>query len=288
MNQPPRLTLLWTYLKILLGAALYAAGFQFFLYPNAIVSGGITGISMILNYLTQIPVGITAIVLNIPIFILGLIFIGGRFILRSLWGMMVSYVAIDLFALIPLDITQNPLLGAIFGGVLSGVGLGIVFSAGASTGGMDIVAKLVRRKLAYINMGQVMLGLDFAVILVFSLLFQRLEAGLYAIIAIYLSSKMVDVLLYGTKYAKAAYIVSEKSQEISQRITKELGRGATLLSGRGAFTGDEKSVIFCAIKNRQIVELKRLVKDCDEQAFMIILEAREVLGHGFELIDPNN
>ncbi len=288
MNQPPRLTLLWTYLKILLGAALYAAGFQFFLYPNAIVSGGITGISMILNYLTQIPVGITAIVLNIPIFILGLIFIGGRFILRSLWGMLVSYVAIDLFALIPLDITQNPLLGAIFGGVLSGVGLGIVFSAGASTGGMDIVAKLVRRKLAYINMGQVMLGLDFAVILVFSLLFQRLEAGLYAIIAIYLSSKMVDVLLYGTKYAKAAYIVSEKSQEISQRITKELGRGATLLSGRGAFTGDEKSVIFCAIKNRQIVELKRLVKDCDEQAFMIILEAREVLGHGFELIDPNN
>ena len=280
MNQPPRLTLLWTYLKILLGAALYAAGFQFFLYPNAIVSGGITGISMILNYLTQIPVGITAIVLNIPIFILGLIFIGGRFILRSLWGMLVSYVAIDLFALIPLDITQNPLLGAIFGGVLSGVGLGIVFSAGASTGGMDIVAKLVRRKLAYINMGQVMLGLDFAVILVFSLLFQRLEAGLYAIIAIYLSSKMVDVLLYGTKYAKAAYIVSEKSQEISQRITKELGRGA--------FTGDEKSVIFCAIKNRQIVELKRLVKDCDEQAFMIILEAREVLGHGFELIDPNN
>ena len=288
MNQPPRLTLLWTYLKILLGAALYAAGFQFFLYPNAIVSGGITGISMILNYLTQLPVGITAIVLNIPIFILGLIFIGGRFILRSLWGMLVSYAAIDLFALIPLDITQNPLLGAIFGGVLSGAGLGIVFSAGASTGGMDIVAKLVRRKLAYINMGQVMLGLDFAVILVFSLLFQKLEAGLYAIIAIYLSSKMVDVLLYGTKYAKAAYIVSEKSQEISQRITKELGRGATLLSGRGAFTGDEKSVIFCAIKNRQIVELKRLVKDCDEQAFMIILEAREVLGHGFELIDPNN
>lgn len=277
---------LFDQVKILLGAALYAAGFQFFLYPNSIVSGGITGVSMILNYLTGLPVGLTAIALNVPIFVLGLVFIGGKFVLRSLLGMLFSYAAIDLFSLLPLVVTREPLLGALFGGLLCGAGLGTVFSAGASTGGMDILAKLVRKKLPFVNMGQVILGLDLLVILAFSLLFQQLEAGLYAVIAIYVSSKLVDVLLYGTKYAKAVYIVSDNSHRIAQRITRELSRGATLLPGEGAFTGQTRPVVFCAIKKRQIVTLKRLVRAEDPAAFMIILEAREVLGHGFQRIDP--
>ena len=275
------------FLKILFGAAIYAAGFQFFLYPGGIPSGGVTGISMIINYLTELPVGIMAIILNVPIFILGLLLIGGKFILRSLVGMLASYVFIDLFALIPLQITDAPLLCALFGGLLSGAGVGIVFSAGASTGGMDITAKLVRKKFPYVNMGTVILTLDIGVLLAFALLFRAYEASLYALIGRYLSSKMVDVLLYGTKYAKAAYIVSANSEALSRRITAELARGATLLEGRGAFTGDSRPVIFCAIKNRQIVDLKRIVKETDENAFMIILEAREVLGYGFERIDLN-
>ena len=285
MTKRKGLTLLGDYSKIVLGAALYAAGFQFFLYPNAIVSGGVTGISMIVNYWTGLPVGAMAVVLNVPIFILGLLLIGRRFVARSLVGMLCSYAAIDLLALLDARVTANPLLAAVFGGVLCGAGLGTVFSAEASTGGMDIVVKLLRRKFAFLNMGQVMLVLDLVVILAFSLLFHRLEAGLYAIIAIYLNSRLVDLLLYGAKFAKAAYIVSDHCREIAGLVTRQLGRGATVLPARGAFTGREREVLFCAIKSRQIVALKRLVREADESAFMIILEAREVLGQGFEAID---
>ncbi len=268
-------------IKIVIGANIYAGGFRLFLYPNDIVPGGVSGIAMIVNRLTGFPVGTLALLLNVPIFLIAWRVWGGRFLLGSLLGMAVSSLMIDVFAYLPPLVTGNPLLGALFGGAIVGFGLGLVFSAGASTGGSDIVAKLLRLRLPYLNMGRLVLATDVVVIFAFALIFRDFESLLYAIIASFMSSKLVDGVLYGFDYAKVAYIISDRWADLSQRITEELQRGVTLLAAQGAYTGREKQVILCAVKQQQIVALKRLVRAIDPQAFFILCEAREVLGFGF-------
>lgn len=268
-------------IKIVIGASIYAGGFRLFLYPNDIVPGGVSGIAMIVNRLTGFPVGTLALLLNVPIFLIAWRVWGGRFLLGSLLGMAVSSLMIDVFAYLPPLVTGNPLLGALFGGAIVGFGLGLVFSAGASTGGSDIVAKLLRLRLPYLNMGRLVLATDVVVIFAFALIFRDFESLLYAIIASFMSSKLVDGVLYGFDYAKVAYIISDRWADLSQRITEELQRGVTLLAAQGAYTGREKQVILCAVKQQQIVALKRLVRAIDPQAFFILCEAREVLGFGF-------
>lgn len=280
-----KLALIWMYGKIILGSASFAAGFQFFLYPNDIVPGGITGVSMIINQLTGFPVGVLTIILNIPIFILAWRVLGRSFVVGSLAGMGLSSVLVDVFGLLPQIFTGEPLLGTIFGGALSGLGLGLVFSAGASTGGSDVIAKLLRRKLTHLNMGQLVLMVDFVVITAAAIVFRSLEPAMYAIISLFISSKMIDFVLYGFDYAKVAYIISDRHETLCDEISARLDRGVTLLYGKGAYTGTDKMVLMCAIKRNQIVELKKAVMKVDENAFIIITDSREVFGSGFSDID---
>ncbi len=272
------------YFKILIGSALYAAGFQFFLYPNAIVTGGVTGIAMIINYFSGFPVGMMTLIINAPLFLFSWKRFGLSFIIASLAGTVLSSVMVDLFALVPLEVTHEPLLGAIYGGIIKGFGLGLVYHTGATTGGVDIVAKFLRRKYQHINFSTFILGLDAAVILAFAVLFKRFDSAMYAIICMFIASKVIDLVLYGAVNSKVCYIITDRSDEIKDGLVNSLHRGVTFLHGEGAWSGQEKNVILCVIKQRQIVELKHLVGAVDPRAFVIVSDSREVFGNGFAYI----
>ena len=272
------------YLKILIGSALYAAGFQFFLYPNAIVTGGVTGIAMIINYFSGFPVGVMTLIINVPLFIFSWKKFGLSFILASLAGTVLSSVMVDLFAMIPLEVTHEPLLGAIYGGIIKGFGLGIVYHTGATTGGVDIVAKFLRRKYQHINFSTFILGLDVVVITAFAVFFRRYDSAMYAIICMFIASKVIDLVLYGAVNSKVCYIITDKSTEIKDALLNRLHRGVTYLHGQGAWSREEKDIILCVIKQSQIVELKHLIRALDEHAFVIVSDSREVFGNGFSYI----
>ena len=272
------------YLKILIGSALYAAGFQFFLYPNAIATGGVTGVAMIINYFSGFPVGIMTLIFNVPLFLFSWKKFGLGFILASLAGTVLSSVMVDLFAMIPLEVTHEPLLGAIYGGIIKGLGLGIVYHTGATTGGVDIVAKFLRRKYQHINFSTFILGLDTAVIVAFAVLFRRYDSAMYAIICMFIASKVIDLVLYGAVNSKVCYIITDKSEEIKDGIVNALHRGVTFLHGEGAWSGQAKHVILCVVKQSQIVEVKHLVGAVDDRAFVIVSDSREVFGNGFSYL----
>lgn len=272
------------YLKIVIGSVLYAAGFQFFLYPNAITTGGVTGIAMIINFLTGLPVGVMTMLINIPLFVFSWKKFGLKFIIASLAGTVLSSVFVDLFAMIPLEITHEPLLGAIYGGLIKGFGLGIIYHAGATTGGVDIIAKFLRRKYQHINFSTFILALDVAVIVAFAVIFKKYDSAMYAIICMFIASKVIDLVLYGAVNSKVCYVITDESVAVKDAIVNKLGRGVTYLHGEGAWSGKEKNVILCVIKQSQIVELKKLVEAIDERAFLIVSDSREVFGKGFSYI----
>lgn len=272
------------YLKIVIGAAFYAAGFQFFLYPNAITTGGVTGIAMIVNYLTGLPVGVLTIVMNIPLFIYSWKKFGLHFIIASLVGTILAGVFVDLFALTNIEVTHEPLLGAIYGGIIKGFGLGVVYHTGATTGGVDIPAKFLRRKYQHINFSTFILAMDVVIITAFAVIFKRYDSAMYAIICMFIASKVIDLVLYGAINSKVCYIITDKSDEIKDGLVNRLHRGVTFLHGKGAWSGEEKDVILCVIRQNQIVELKHLVRELDERAFVIVSDSREVFGNGFSYI----
>jgi len=267
--------------KIVIGSLLYAVGFQFFLYPNDIVTGGVTGIAMILNYLLGLPVGVMTIVINIPLFLLSWKQFGSRFLVGSFLGTVLSGAAVDILALLPVEITREPLLAAVYGGIIKGFGLGIIYHAGATTGGVDIIAKFLRRRYPYLNFSTLLLGLDAAVIVLFAVIFHKYDSAMYAVICMFVASKMIDLVLFGAVNSKVCYIVTEKSGELKSAILEQLQRGVTFLHGQGGWSGEEKEVILCVIKQHQIVELRKLVQSVDARAFVIICDSREVFGKGF-------
>ena len=271
-------------LKLVAGSFIYAVGFRYFMYPNDIVTGGVTGIAMIVNYLTRLPVGMLTILMNIPLFLFSWKKFGLRFIAYSLVSMLLCSVFVDILAAVPLAMTKDPLLGAIYGGVIHGLGMGIVFQTGATTGGMDIIAKFLRQKYQHINIGTFILALDVLVIGSFALIFKLYDRAMFAIICMYASTKVIDFVLYGAINSKVCYIITDESTRIKDAIVNELNRGVTYLHGEGAWSGKEKKIILCVIKQRQIVELKQLVYGIDPTAFMIVSDSREVFGKGFSSI----
>jgi len=274
------------FLKILVGSVLDAAGISFLMYRNGIIMGGVMGVSMIFNHLLTTPVGLVTIALNIPLFILAWKRVGPSFLIGSVMGLVLSSVILDLLELVPpITLTTNPLLAGLFGGVITGLGQGLIYSAGGSTGGIDIVAKVLRHYFPYINYGKIVMGLNAVIFIGYALVFNKYEAAMYSVVAAFVISKMVDTVLYGLNYSKVCYIITEKSEEISKAITQELDRGVTLLYGRGAFSGQDKMVLLCAIKRQQIMDLKRVVKRFDPNSFVIISETREVLGFGFQYLE---
>lgn len=280
-STPLRMTL--RCLLIFVGAAMYATGFHFFLYPNQIVTGGISGVAQIINFLFDLPVGTVALVLNIPIFIAAWRGVNLRFLLMSLLGTACAYVTIDLFELIRVDFRPEPLLSCIYGGVLCGAGIGLLFRLGSNTGGTDILIHLVRRKLHGAQLGKINMCFQVVVVLAASVVFKNYYTMMYAIITIFLESQVIDAVLYGMDYGKSVIIISDHHEELASAITERLGRGVTLLYGRGGYTGAEKTVLLCAIRRNQINALRGIARRVDPDAFIIIAEAREVLGNGFDL-----
>ncbi|MDE6260158.1 MAG: YitT family protein [Oscillospiraceae bacterium] len=273
---------LFPLLMITLGSACYALGFVWCYAPNGIAFGGLTGVAQIVNYLVPaLPIGVTVIVLNIPLFILGWKLIGGRLLVSSLYAMFISSVFID--TLTPLRVWEpmEPLLACIFGGLLLGLSLGLIFQQGATTGGTDLMARLLKLKLAWLPMGKLLMGIDLAVIVTVAIVFQTLYAALYGLVALYISTIVMDGVLYGLDTAKVAYIISDQNKEISDVLVKEMDRGVTILHGQGAYTGAKKDVLMCAFKQREIAAIKAAVKDIDPAAFVIVCNAHEVLGEGF-------
>lgn len=275
-------------LKIVLGSLLYAAGFRFFLYPNDVVTGGVTGIAMIINYLTQFPVGVMVLIINIPLFLISWKKFGLRFMIATLIGTVVSSVAVDLLALAPVEVTHEPLLAAVYGGLIKGFGLGMLYRTGATTGGSDLIAKLLRRRYPYINFGSMLLAVDVVVIVAFAVIFGKYDSAMYAIICMFITTRVVDLVLYGAVNSKVCYIITDHSTEMKDAIVLQLHRGVTFLHGEGAWSGKEKDIILCVIKHQQIVDLKRIVEAVDEKAFMIVSDSREVFGQGFSYIGEEN
>ena len=269
-------------LVITVGSAAYALGFVWCYAPNGIAFGGITGVGQIVNFLVPAaPVGATVIVLNIPLFLLGWKLIGGRLLVTSLYAMFVSSVFIDVLTPMRVWEPMDPLLACIFGGLFMGLSLGLIFLQGATTGGTDLIARLLKLRLAWLPMGKLLMGIDLAVIVAVAVTFRTLYAALYGLVALYISTIVMDGVLYGMDNAKVAYIISDKNQEISHMLVNQMDRGVTILHGQGAYTGAEKNVLMCAFKQREIAAIKAAVKGLDPAAFLIVCDAHEVLGEGF-------
>lgn len=274
--------------KILVGSFIAAVGFQYFMYPNSIPSGSLTGVGQIINLLIHVPVGVITILLNIPLFAIVWKKLGRRFVVYSLICMLAVSLFIDLLATIPLNLTKDPMLAAVYGGVLYGAGYGLVYTTGATGGGIDIPAKLLRIKYAYINFGMISMAIQGCIILAFALVFRKIESCMYAIICSFITNKIVDLMLYGPATSRQCYIISERSDELRRAIVNQLGSGGTLLEGKGAWSGQDKQVILCVIRPRQITALRRLVRTTDQKAFFIISDARCVYGKGFESLEDDD
>ncbi len=274
--------LLLSYVMITLASALYALGFDWCYAPNQIGFGGITGLAQVINAAVPLlSIGLLVILLNIPLFFLGWRLLGGHLLLSSLYAMFISSVFVDLIAAAIPFAPMDPMLAAIFGGILVGLSLGIIFLQGATTGGTDLAARLLKLRLAWLPMGKLLMGVDLVVIAAAAVAFRNLSSALYGVVSLYISTVVMDMVLYGMDSAKVAYIISSCPDEISAAIFQELERGVTILHGEGAYSGQEKQVLLCAFKQRQIVPLKRLVKERDPNAFLIVCDAHEVLGDGF-------
>jgi len=270
--------------RILLGAFMAAASFRYLTFPNSIVSGGITGVSQILNLLLDTPVGITVILINIPLFILAWKKLGRGFVLLSLFAMLSNSLFIDLLELFPFHITEDPLLAAVYGGLLNGAGWGLVYITGATGGGIDIPARLIRRKMPHVNFSMIQLCINAVIIVTFAVLFKKFESSMYTIICMFISAKVVDTVAYGPINARLCYIISGKNAELEEAIFSHLGHGVTRLHGEGAWSKQERDIIMCVIRRQQIAELRKLVQTIDPQAFTIITDARGVYGKGFDNI----
>ena len=271
-------------LKMVLGSALVAVAFQFFTFPNSIVSGGVTGIAQIIHLLSSLPTGVLNIVLNIPLFIICWRHLGLRVLVGALAVMIMVSVFIDLFSITGAAATDDPLLASVYGGVLNGAGYGLVYTTGVTGGGIDILAKLLRRKYPHINFGNFILGMNVIVVLTFAVLFHKYESCMYTMIEMFISSKVINLLLYGSNVSTVCYIISSVPAEISDAINREMHRGVTFLRGQGGWSGHDQPVILCVIKRPEIAQMRALVREVDEHAFFIVTEAKDVFGKNFENI----
>lgn len=266
---------------MLIGCALLGVGFSLFLAPNSLNAGGISGLSMVIVHVLGVgSVGLFVLLLNIPLFAIGRLRIGRRFFLRSLIGMSAGAFFIDLFSTVPTP-ELEPLLAAVYGGGICGLGLGLVFTTGATTGGTDIIVRLLRMRWRNTPIGTIGIALDAVVAALTGIVFHDATKALYSGVSVFLTGKVIDAVVYRFDYSKVAWIVTGKYSEITAQIASRLGRGATLLDGEGAFMSRQTKVVLTAVRRQQLAQLKQLVSEIDAGAFIIVQEAHQVLGDGF-------
>ncbi|MDP4179969.1 MAG: YitT family protein [Bacillota bacterium] len=289
---------LWkAYLLIVVGSFLTAASINVFMVPYKIAPGGVSGIATVIYYISneKLSVGIIMLMLNVPLFALGFKFIGRKFIVRTFVSTILLSVFIDTLEpytryfvenyLVKLEHSPSVpdlLLYSIFGGFIMGAGLGLVFRAGATTGGSDLAARVVNHFVPNLTMGQIIMIIDTSVIIFAAVSFNSFHLAMYAIVTLYISSKVIDAVLEGVNFAKSVLIISDKSDEIAVKIMEELDRGVTSLRGKGMYTGDDKKVLLCVLHRGQLQHLKELVISLDKNSFIILTDIREVLGEGFK------
>lgn len=284
----PALRYLREYGIITLGSAIYALCFNWFFQPNNLSMGGFTGIAQIINhFLPILPVGVGSIILNIPLFYLGFRRQGVKLLISSLFAMVAGSLMVDGLAMVYTFPPMDPLLSCIYGGVLLGVSLGLMLQVGATTGGTELAARLLKYRLPHLPIGKLCMAIDVTVILLYALTFHNLNNALYGIVAMYISSTAMDAVIYGSGNAKMAYVISADSQVMAKKLLG-MELGVTLLNGKGAYTGDEKQVLLCAFKRNQIAAIKAAVISIDPNAFIIVCEAHEVLGEGFGEYTPDS
>lgn len=263
------------------GVILIALGLDLFLIPNKIAAGGVSGLATILYHLINVPVGAAMLVLNVPIFVAGIYRLGLRFGFRSLFGTIALSVAVDALApFLPVP-TGDILLSSLFGGVFVGLGLGLVFRFNGTTGGTDLAAAVLRTYTG-INIGQLLFLVDGSVVVAAGIAFESAELAMYALVTIFVTSWLTDLVQEGFSYARAFLIISEKSGEISKAIVKGLNRGATAWPARGVFTGSEKEVLLSVVGRSEVTRLKEIVYSVDPHAFVVLADVHEVLGEGFK------
>lgn len=267
--------------KTLFGSAIFALGFSLFLEPNNINSGGISGLAQAVAHIIGIQnVGLLSVILNLPLFLIGGIRVGKRFFAGSLIGTLVSGVLIDLFANLSIGF-QDALVSGIYGGLLCGLGIGVVFAAGTSTGGSDILVRLLKLHYRNVPIGMISIAFDTFVVILTGIVFRDISRALYSGIAVFITGQVMDLVVYRFDYSKVAIIISDRAEVIAKDVADKLDRGVTFLDGQGYYSRQDKKVVLTVVKKGQLADLKELVMERDETAFVIVQEAHQVLGDGF-------
>lgn len=282
-----------SYSFIVLGSIILAAGFVFFISPYKIVPGGVYGIAIVIHYLTEgmfswapsgLPIGLMGLIMNVPLTIIGIKILGPRFGIKTVVGFVLTSVFMDLITYFYGDaplVQGDALLSSVFGGVLVGIGLGMIFKSKATSGGSDIVA-MIFAKYTRLPLGQLMIWVDSAIVLVGLLVFADWKIPLYSWIVIYITGKTIDVVLQGLSVDKTLFIISDKFEEIREKIIVDLERGGTYIPGKGMYNGSEKTIIFTVVNRREMALLEEYIHEIDPKAFLTVLEANEILGEGFK------
>lgn len=274
----------------IVGSTLLAISIDMFTAPNHIAPGGLSGICTMINYLTKLPIGVMTLLLNIPVFIWAFVEIDFSSVAKSFIAMIISSVAIDVFSWFVVPYSGSVMLACIFGGVLQGIALALIFMRSATTGGTDLIAQLLGRHVRFLPIGKLMLCVDGIVVIASAVVYHSIENAMYAIITIFVCSKLIDVILYGTDIGtgKVLFIISSKSHEIADEILSDVDRGVTILESRGAYSGKEGEVLLCAVRRFEVAQVKDIVHTIDHNAFLIVGEAGEITGEGFRpaKVDP--
>lgn len=287
LNQKSKGTRVFTvfmdFFLFVLGSLIFAVSVNTFTAPNNIAPGGMTGIATMVNYLTDLPIGVGILVLNLPLFIWGFFEMGWKFIGKTIAATVMSSVAIDLTAGFLPVYQGDMLLTTVFGGLLSGLGLGLIFIRGGTTGGTDLAATLIQQHARHLSMGKLLLAIDLCIVVVSAVVYQSFESPLYAVIVIYITTKVIDSMLYGTNRGtgKMMFIISPKSGEISAKIMTVMDRGVTMLKSRGGYSGREGEVMLCAVRRQEVYQTYDIVYSIDPDAFIIVGDAGEISGEGF-------
>lgn len=266
------------------GCFIFAMGIQSFSAPNFIAPGGVSGVAIILEHLFQWRISVVSLAINIPLLIAGWIFLGHVFTLKTMKSVAILTLMLELCSYLPVY-QGNELLAALYGGVIQGIGLALVFMRSSTTGGTEIASLLIQLRFPHISVGKLLMVVDGAVLIASTLVFRNIESALYGMVTIYTCTKLLDGILYGRDTGKVMLVISGQHEEIARRVNEELDRGGTMLQGKGTYTGADRPVLLCAVRNAQYIELKKVVREVDPDAFLVVLEAGEVLGEGFR---PHN
>lgn len=273
--------ILFEIMQTIIGASIMAIATSIFLLPNQLSSGGFSGIATIFYYFLNIPMGTTILMLNIPLFLFACYKLGKAFVIKSLIGTFSFSIAIDILDKFQ-PLTQDRFLACIYGGIIIGLGTAIILKADSSTGGSDLISHIVKEYNPNVTMSNVITFIDIGIVTLNVLFFKQIEIGLYSIIAIYLMGKMIDIVFEGINFTKLLIIISDKNQEISEEIGEKVKKGTTGLFGKGMYTNEYKLVLLCAVSIGDISKVKQIAKKIDSKSFIIVANAREVMGLGFK------